>query len=124
MTLVEKILALKSTPPFDRLDDHELAVIAAVVQERAFRGGETIHAGPEPFPRFLLLAGGGWESAAGPLARTLGVGSVLFNLPAAGPVVAAPAGAICLVISRRHFHTIASACPELILGYLAERPLT
>ncbi len=123
MTLVEKILALKVTPPFDGLRDSELELIAAAAVERQFAPGQVIHPGRAPLARFHLLVNGGWHSAAGSLPRTLGAGSLLFDLPVAGPITAdAAAGALCLVISRNHFHTIATECPGLLLGYLAAPP--
>lgn len=118
MTLVEKILALKTTPPFDGLRDNELALIASAATQRHFDAGETIHHGGEPFSRFHLLVRGSWESpTAAPLTRTLGVGSLLYDLP--GPLVTAgPEGAECLVIARSHFHTVMAECPEVLIGYL------
>jgi signal-transduction protein with cAMP-binding, CBS, and nucleotidyltransferase domain len=118
MTLVEKILALKATPPFDGLRDNELALIASAATQRHFAAGETIHAGGEPLGRFHLLVHGSWESpTAMPLPRTLGAGSLLYDLPA--PLVqAGPDGAECLVIARSHFHTVTAECPEVLIGYL------
>jgi signal-transduction protein with cAMP-binding, CBS, and nucleotidyltransferase domain len=120
MTLLEKLLAFKTTPPFDRLNDNELALIASTSQERQYLPGEIIHPGVEPFPRFYLLVSGGWQCGTVPLERTLGVGSLLYDLPAPGPVLATNEGAVCLQIARRHFHTIANECPELLLGYLSD----
>ncbi|HVU25423.1 MAG TPA: cyclic nucleotide-binding domain-containing protein [Opitutus sp.] len=117
MTLVEKILALKATPPFDGLRDNELALIASAALQRHFPAGETIHAGDEPLGRFHLLVRGSWESPAGPLPRTLGVASLLYDLPAPA-VTAGAGGAECLVIARSHFHTVAAECPEVLIGYL------
>lgn len=119
MTLVEKLLAFKVTPPFDALRDTELALIAAAAREHRFAAGETIHPGPEPFTRFHLLVSGGWTGPDGPLPRTLGLGSLLYGQPAPGAIMAAPdTETVCLVIGKSHFHTIANECPELLLGYL------
>lgn len=120
MTTLEKLLALKITAPFDRLRDAELELIAAAAGDRRFLPGQLIHAGGAPLPRLYVLIEGGWTSPTGPLPRTLGVGSLLFDLPVAEPITAAAdTGALCLVISRNHFHTIAMECPELLLGCLA-----
>lgn len=122
MTLVAKLLALKTTPPFDRLRDTELALVAAHASVREFAPGEIIHAGTDPFLHFFLLARGGWVCPSLPPSPTLGIGSLLFGLPAPGTVTADPAsGAVCLVIGKSHFHTIAHECPDLILGYLLPR---
>lgn len=121
MTLVAKLLALKTTPPFDRLSDAELTLIAAHARVREFAPGEMIHAGTAPFLHFLLLAQGGWSCPGQALTPTLGVGSLLFGLPSPGTVTADSAsGAVCLVISKAHFHTIAHECPDLLLGYLLQ----
>lgn len=120
MTLVEKILALKTTPPFDGLRDNELALIASAALQRHFPAGETINPADEPFSRFHLLVRGSWESPAGPLPRTLGVASLLYDAPA--PLVTAgPDGAECLVIARSHFHTVMAECPEVLIGYLTSQ---
>jgi hypothetical protein len=119
MTEVEKFLAFKITPPFDRLRDVELALIASTAVARRFEPGEVIQADTAPFGRFLLLAAGSWQSPAGPLPRSLGVGSLLFDRGAPGAILAGANGAVCLVIGKSHFHTIAYECPDLILGYLA-----
>jgi signal-transduction protein with cAMP-binding, CBS, and nucleotidyltransferase domain len=117
MTLVEKILALKTTPPFDGLRDNELALIASAAVQRHFAAGETIHAGGEPLGRFHLLVRGAWTSPAGPLPRTLGLASLLYDLPSPA-VTAGPEGAECLVLARSHFHTVTAECPEVLIGYL------
>lgn len=124
MTTLEKLLALKITAPFDRLRDAELELIATAANDRRFPPGQVIHAGGAPLSRLYILIEGGWTGAAGArLPRTLGVGSLLFDLPVADTVTAATdTGALCLVISRHHFHTIAMECPELLLGFLAGSP--
>lgn len=120
MTLVEKILALKTTPPFDGLRDNELALIASAAVQRHFAAGETIHPGDQPFGRFHLLVRGSWSSPSGPLPSTLGTASLLYDVPAPA-VTAGPEGAECLVIARSHFHTIAAECPEVLIGYLTSQ---
>ncbi|HWA09035.1 MAG TPA: hypothetical protein VG838_06160 [Opitutaceae bacterium] len=117
MTLVEKILVLKTTPPFDGLRDNELALIGSAAVQRNFTAGETVHPGGAPLGRFHLLVKGSWTSPAGPLPRTLGVASLLYDLPAPA-VTAGPGGAECLVIARSHFHTVTAECPEVLIGYL------
>jgi signal-transduction protein with cAMP-binding, CBS, and nucleotidyltransferase domain len=119
MTLVEKILALKTMPPFDRLRDSEVALIASAATVRHFAPGQLIHCAGEPFARFHLLVQGSWESAPGPLPSSLGVASLLFDQAALAAVTAGPDGARCLVIGRSHFHTIVTECPDILLGYLA-----
>jgi CRP-like cAMP-binding protein len=121
MTLVEKIIALKTTPPFDALRDNELALIASAAVQRHFTPGQMIHSGGEPFARFHLLVSGSWASGSGPAPRALGVASLLFDQPEPAAIHAGPDGAECLVIGRSHFHTVVTECPDILLGYLAGR---
>ena len=120
MSLVHRLFALKSTPPFARLRDVELALIANVAQDRTYAPGAVVHANAEPFRRLYVLLEGGWLLPDGqPAPAVLGVGSLLFNQPAPGAVTAHPTrGARCAVIGKDHFHTICNECPELMLGFL------
>jgi hypothetical protein len=91
MSLVHRLFALKSAPPFDRLRDAELALIADVAQERTYAPGAVVHAGPEPFRRLYVRLEGDWQWPDGqPAPAVLGVGSLLFNQPAPGAVTAHP----------------------------------
>lgn len=119
MTLVEKLFALKTTPPFDRLRDTELALVASAAGVREFAPDEVIHPGTDPFPRFYLLASGTWCGPGPTLPRTLGAGSLLYGHAAPGTITAGPEGAVCLTIAQTHFHTVANECPDLLLGYIA-----
>jgi CRP-like cAMP-binding protein len=120
MSLAHRFFALKSVPPFDRLRDAELALIADVAQERTCAPGAVVHANAEPFRRLYVRLEGDWQFSDGqPAPAVLGVGSLLFNQPAPGAVLAHPTrGARCAVIGKDHFHTICNECPELLLGFL------
>ena len=123
MSLVHRLFALKSTPPFDRLRDEELALIADAAQERSYAPGAAVHADAEPFRQLYVLLEGAWQLADGrPAPPVLGVGSLLFNQPAPGVVTADPTrGARCIAINRDHFHTICNECPELLLGFIDQK---
>lgn len=120
MSGVHRFFALQETPPFDRLRESELALIADVALERTYAPGEAVHPGREPFSRLYVLLEGQWQYADGqPAPRLLGVGSLLFDQPASGAVTAHPdVGARVVTIGKSHFHTICNQCPEVLLGLL------
>ena len=121
MSVVHRFFALQGAPPFDRLRDSELALVADVSHERTYAPGATVHANQEPFSRLYVLLEGAWQYASGqPAPPVLGVGSLLFNQPAPGAVTAHPTrGARVVLIGKSHFHTICNECPEVLQGLLA-----
>ena len=120
MTPVEKLFALEVTPPFDRLREDELALIAEIASARIYEPGDIVHHEHTAFNRIHILIKGAWMDDAGrPLPPVLGVESLLLGRVAQSRIVAAPdTGAQCLLIERNHFFTIALECPELMLGLL------
>jgi signal-transduction protein with cAMP-binding, CBS, and nucleotidyltransferase domain len=120
MTLIEKMLALKRTPPFDRLYDAELTLIAEVARERHYAPGEVIISQRRPVHHLVVVVDGETDSegeSRGP--RLTGVASLLFDAPVTQTVSASRQdGATCLLIAKSHFHTIVNACPELVVGLL------
>jgi hypothetical protein len=53
------------------------------------------------------------------IAPIVGVGSILYGIPVDSSLQAAKqTGALCLMITRPHFFTIAYQCPALITGLL------
>jgi signal-transduction protein with cAMP-binding, CBS, and nucleotidyltransferase domain len=120
MTITEKFFALKSVPPFDRLRDSELALLAEVARVRRFAPGETVCAPERPLQRLLVVVQGGIAPTAGGGATdVLGVAALLFGVPIADTYTASPAtGATCLLVSKGHFHTTVRECPELVAAFL------
>lgn len=120
MTLIEKMLALKRTPPFDRLYDAELTLIAEVARDRRYGPGEVVVSASRPLQNLYVVVEGGLRCADGSSAwHVVGVESLLFDLPHAEDLTAAPGdGAACLLIAKSHFYTIVNACPELVVGLL------
>lgn len=120
MTTVEKLLALKITPPFDRLRDSELGLIASVSQVREYAPLEVIVPPNEPVMRFFVLVRGSWTCGGEPHPGTFGIHALLHGRRPVASLDAGPEGTTCLTIAPSHFHTIAYECPDLLLGYLQD----
>jgi signal-transduction protein with cAMP-binding, CBS, and nucleotidyltransferase domain len=122
MTTAEKLFALKATPPFDRLRDSELALIAEAARHRRIAPGETICSPARPLRRLHVIAWGGiQDSQGGEAPAVFGVGAVLFDLPMTGAWrAAAPDGAECLLIQKGHFFTMVHECTGLAAGFLEQ----
>ena len=122
MTIAEKLFALKSTPPFDRLPDSELALIAEAARHRRYAPGETVCSPSKPLRRLHVVVQGSIEGTQGARApQVFGVGAVLFDLPVTEPWRAvSPAGTDCLLIPRGNFFTMIHECTSLAAGFLEQ----
>jgi signal-transduction protein with cAMP-binding, CBS, and nucleotidyltransferase domain len=120
MTLTEKLFALRATPPFDRLGDRELALLADVTRVRQYGPGESIGRAGEPLRRLHVVVEGGVQDREGrAMPPVFGVGALLFHRPLAEALRAAsPDGARCLLIQAGPFHTAIHECPGLLIGFL------
>lgn len=120
MTLVQKLMALKSVSLFGELDDADLALIAGVATERAFEPGERFCAAGRCLQRLTIVLEGCIETDEGQcMPPILGAASLLFDAPVAHPLRAsAKAGARCLVVAKAHFFTIIYQCPAVLLGLM------
>jgi signal-transduction protein with cAMP-binding, CBS, and nucleotidyltransferase domain len=120
MTITEKLFALKATPPFDRLRDGELALLADVARVRRYAPGEVIGAAGERLGRLHVVVDGRVQDQEGEaIPPVFGVGALLFHRPLAETLSAAPPdGATCLMIHAGHFHTAINECPGLLAGFL------
>ena len=117
---VERLFALRATPPFDQVALPELAAIAARMTERAFAPGVPLLQAGRPVDDLLVLVGGGAQRPGGlPAPAVLGLPGLLFGTRPTADVAAGPAGAIALTLDREHLFTVLQACPELLAGVLA-----
>jgi CRP-like cAMP-binding protein len=125
MTLTEKMFMLRSVAGFERLHDTELAVIAEIATERRFGPGDTVcMAGSTSGRAYVVVQGSIVTPDGTAVPGIVGVGSVLFDLPAATTLCASrDQGALCLSISRSHFFTVAHQCPALLCGLLEVKDL-
>ncbi len=119
MTITEKIFALKSSPPFDKLKDSEIILIAEIVRERHYTAGRLLTGGENPLKNlYITVEGGVFHSGGRSLPPVIGMASLLFSR-VTGPLKASQdKGARCLVISKGQFFTIINECPNLLLRYL------
>lgn len=126
MTRTEKIFLLRSVAGFDRLHDTELAVIAEVATERRFGPGDTVCLAGSTSGKAYVVVHGAIEAPDGTaVPGIVGVGSVLFDLPATTTLCASrDLGALCLAISRSHLFTVVRECPVLLCGLLDVKDLS
>lgn len=128
---VDRLFALRRTPPFDRVGLAELAAIAARMDERVHAPHAPLLAAGRPVEDLLVVVAGGAERAtppaagtgplrpAGPAPAVLGLAGLLFGTRPTTDVVAGPDGATTLSLAREHLFTVLQACPELLAGVLA-----
>lgn len=115
MTFIEKLLAFKARPPFDRLNDAELALLASIAHERTYAPGEQLLTRGSVLKRLYVVARGEVVGSAG----LLGLFSLLFDEPIADDQIAgAAAGATCLIVGRSNFLTLVYEHPQLLTGFL------
>ena len=119
MMVTDKLFALKSTPPFDRLRDAELALIAGVARARRYAPGEIVCSQGEPPRRLYVVVEGTVQNPHGEaMPAVFGAGALLFHLPVPETLSAAPPdGATCLLINKAPFHTTINECPGLLAGF-------
>lgn len=121
--VVQRLFALRSVGPFQRLEDTELLLIARHARVRSFEADKVVlPAGPNVDALLVIISGGavvdGREAPA-----VFDAPGLLFGLPIPEDYVAGPEGLEALVIAKPHVFTIARECPEFVVGLrdLAER---
>jgi signal-transduction protein with cAMP-binding, CBS, and nucleotidyltransferase domain len=120
MTIIDKIFILKKISPFDRLKDSQIAVIAEVAKEQVFEPDKIVSSKEKIQHRLYITIEGSiiTEIDQKTIPQIFGLESLLFDLPISDTLKASDEGAVCLVISKKHFFTIMYECPELVLGFL------
>jgi hypothetical protein len=119
MTWLERLLALRTTPPFNRLRDTELALIADVACVARRSPNEIICSPEKPLRRLHVVVEGSIQDPAGTVAPPVfGAEALLLDLPIPGTWRAGAEGSLCLLINKGNFHTIVHECPELVVGLL------
>jgi signal-transduction protein with cAMP-binding, CBS, and nucleotidyltransferase domain len=121
MTLIDRLFALRTSPPFDQLRESELVLIAAAVRPKTFEAGEVIGEAGRPLRHLYVNIDGGAVMGPGTEApRVFGAVSLLFGTPLDQSIRAGTEGATYLLVRRAHFHTILNECPGLIVGLLRD----
>lgn len=113
---VRILFALRATPPFDRLEDGELLLIAGHARLRAFAPGRTVLAAGAVAEALFVRIGGSVEAGGAPAPAIFDAPGLLFGLAAAADYVAGPEGLEAIVIAKPHVFTIARECPEFVAG--------
>ncbi len=118
-TLVERFFALRDVPPFDRLYDSELLLIAGAAVERTYTPGHVIVSNNKLLKALFITVSGWLEDETGRrLPQVFSPEFLLLGIPAENDIKAsAEQGAVCLLISKGHFFTMLYECPALALGF-------
>ena len=122
---VRILFALRAVPPFDRLDDRELLLIAGHARLRSVLPGRLILAGGGVAEALFVRTAGSAELGGAPAPAIFDAPGLLFGLAARADYVAGPDGLEAIVIAKPHVFTIARECPEFVAGLrdLAGPPL-
>lgn len=119
----KNFFSLKLSPPFDRLGDAELTLLANLAVEKHFEPQSTVFRAGQPLKHLYITVRGQLvihpsEEQVINLPKIFGYESLLFNRAIAHDIVAEMTeGASCLLFKRENFFTIAYECPDLILGF-------
>lgn len=118
MSAIDRLFQLHLTPPFDRLRNEELTVVAEVTRETVWHPGELIAAPDKPLRHLLIIQQGAVTLDGRPLPRVIGAPTLLFERPLTGRLLAdATRGAAGLTIARGPFFTIVNECPGLLVAF-------
>lgn len=119
LTLIERFFKLRDVPPFDRLYDSELGLIAGATVQRTYAPGYVILSSNKLLKALFITVDGWLEDHDGRrLPQVFSPEYLLMGIPADGNVMASKeAGALCLLISKGHFFTMLYECPALTLGF-------
>ena len=113
---VRILFALRVQPPFDRLDDLELLLIAGPARMRSYAPGRLILAGGAVAEALVVRTGGSAETGGAPAPAIFDAPGLLFGLAARADYVAGAEGLEAIVIAKPHVFTLARECPEFVAG--------
>ena len=119
MTITERIFALGSVPPFDRIRAAELALLAEAVRVVRYEPGAVLVGAGDSTRQLLIRVAGSTTIDGEDAPAVVGYRSLLFEVPVTETVHAGPDGATCLVLSRGHFFTVVNEIPAVIVGFAA-----
>lgn len=119
MTFLEKLFALKSVFPFERLQNEELMLVAQVAKVREYPpGGPVMEEGHFPAMLYVTVSGALVDGEGAPLPPVLGQLEMLEDVAMETDVEGGEEGAVCLTIAKSHFFTLVYECPEIVVGFL------
>ena len=119
LTAIERFFTLRDVPPFDRLYDSELSLIADAVVQRCYEPGHVIVSSNKLLKALFVTVEGWLEDGEGRrLPDVFSPEFLLMGVPPENDVKASSEqGAVCLLISKGHFFTMLYECPALALGF-------
>jgi len=120
MLVMEKLYALQRSPIFHGLDESEILLVAEVAQLRSFAPGSIICSVDSDSLRLHIPIRGEASYESGrPAGKVFDVPSLLFNDVLIEGIRAGDTGCDCLTISKGHFFTLLSECPEILVNMMA-----
>jgi signal-transduction protein with cAMP-binding, CBS, and nucleotidyltransferase domain len=122
MNVLERMFALRVTPPFDRLHDSEIVQIASAARVREFAAGESVAPADRPLRHLVIVTEGRIYLGGEPAPAVFGEESLLLGIPLGHDAVAGSEGATCLLLLRAHFLTLFRECPWILVE-LMEGPV-
>lgn len=120
MNVIERVFALRVTPPFDRLYDSEIAQIARAARVQELAAGESLASADRPLRYLVIVTKGRIDLGGEPAPAVFGQESLLLGTPLGVDAVAGPGGATCLLLLRTHFLTVFQECPWILMELMEE----
>lgn len=120
MTLVERLFAIRSMSPFDRLTDEEIALIAEAALERKYEPGRKVaSSGKSMKALFITVKGSLVDSKGRRLPAVFSPSALISGRTLTADVLASSEeGAVCLLLNKGYFFTVLYECPALAVGFI------
>jgi len=115
MNVIERVFAVRATPPFDRLYDSEIVQIAKAARVRELAAGESLAPADRPLKYLVMVTRGRIDLGEEPAPPVFGQESLLLGTPFGVDAAAGPEGATCLLLLRAHFLTVFRECPWILM---------
>ena len=118
MNLIEKIFALSSISPFDRLQHSELILTADIAKTKEYNIGDTIQIKEQyVYSIFIVINGKAVTQNGTELEKIFGIQEVLDEKTFTEDIIAHTPTKL-ITIGKAHFFTLLYECPDLLLGLL------
>lgn len=109
-------LALRRQPPFDRLTDSEVSLVAEAAEPRLHPPGTLVHASECSVSHLLIVVRGTLVTPEGqPVGPLPGLGAMLAGRTLT-ELRAGPDGCDLLLLSKNFLHTLIRECPAFAEG--------
>ena len=118
MNIIERMFAVRETPPFDLLYYSEIAQIAKATRVRRLTAGQSLAPAGRTLQYLVIVAEGRIHLGGEPAPVVFGQESLLLGTPLVNEAVAGPEGATCLLLLRAHFLTLFQECPWILMALM------